>query len=137
VQVGTYRITSGFGPRNGVAHRGIDFASITPDKNYAGADILAAADGIVVEARSGVSGFGCWVWLRHTIDGKRVDTIYGHMPASSFKVKAGDKVVAGQKLAEVGAEGDSSGAHLHFEVWIGGRLSGVAVDPIGWIPKAS
>lgn len=126
-------------------HRGIDFASITPGKSYAGADILAAHDGVVVEARGAakqgdpgwVNGFGSWVWLRHLIDGQRVDTIYGHMPYTSFAVKSGDTVTAGQKLAEVGSEGDSSGPHLHFEVWPGGRLGGVAVDPEFWLPKAA
>ena len=130
VVTGTYRVSQ---PFKGTAHRGQDYASVTPGKDYSGADILAAADGTVVEARSGVSGFGCWVWLQHTIDGKRVDTIYGHMPASSFKVKAGDKVAAGQKIAEVGSEGDVTGAHLHFEVWTDGRLTGTAVDPAPWL----
>lgn len=128
VPPGTYRISSGFGLRGGVPHRGIDYAAPL------GTPILAAADGTVVEARSMVSGFGCWVWLQHLIGGQRVDSIYGHMFEADLMVKAGQAVTAGQQIARVGNNGESSGPHLHMEVWPGGRLGGVAVNPAEWLP---
>lgn len=114
-------------------HRGIDFASVTPGKSYLGADILAAADGIVRESRSGVSGFGCWVIVEHQIGGAMVHTVYGHMYPQDLLVAVGQKVTAGQPLARVGNNGDSSAPHLHFEVWPGGRYKGSAVDPAPWL----
>ena len=44
-------------------------------------------------------------------------TRYDHLKNGSISVKPGDRVVAGQKIAEVGSAGRSSGPHLHFEVW--------------------
>jgi murein DD-endopeptidase MepM/ murein hydrolase activator NlpD len=44
-------------------------------------------------------------------------------------VKAGDIVKRGQKIAEVGSSGRSTGPHLHFEV----RIAGVAQDPAGYL----
>ena len=108
-------------------HRGVDFAAPL------GTPIYAAADGMVVESRSGVSGFGCWVWIRHTINGARVDTIYGHMHEDGLLVKAGQVVKRGQFIARVGNNGQSTGPHLHFEVYLApGRIGGTAVDPMSW-----
>ena len=47
-------------------------------------------------------------------------TRYDHLRNQSILVAPGDHVVKGQKIAEVGSAGHSSGAHLHFEVWAGG-----------------
>lgn len=140
VQAGTFRITSGFGPRSDGMHRGIDFASIVPGKNYAGADIYAMEDAVVVEGseRLNVSGFGGWVWLRHVIGGQTVDTIYGHMYQRDILVKKGDKVQRGHLIAKVGGNGGVP-PHLHAEVWIGGaapRVTGAAVDLAGWLTTA-
>ncbi len=107
-------------------HRGVDFAAPL------GTPIYAADEGMVVEARDGVSGFGCWVWLRHTVAGRRVDTIYGHMYLDDLLVTAGEQVQARQLISRVGSNGKSTGPHLHAEVWPGGRLSGKAVDPMPW-----
>lgn len=81
-----------------------------------------------------MAGFGNWVWLRHVVAGRTVDTIYGHMYRHKIHVKKGDVVRRGDKIAEVGNNGQSSGAHLHFEVWTSpGRVGGVAVDPAPWL----
>lgn len=127
-------LTSGFGPRNspgGIGstnHKGQDFGAPL------GAPIFAALDGEVAAAGD-KSGFGQWVVINHTIDGKLFSTVYGHMPPSSITVKVGDQVKAGQQIATVGKEGKSTGAHLHFEVWPGGRLTGQghAVNPKGYL----
>ena len=122
-----YRMSSGFGPRWGTHHNGQDFAAPL------GTPIYAVADGLVIEGRErragSVGGFGNWVWLdcQSTL---RRDFIYGHMPHVSILVKKGDRVKAGQKIAEVGSEGQSTGPHLHFEEWTApGRSGGKPVDP--------
>ena len=85
-----------------------------------GAPIYASRDGEVIEAGT-ASGFGNWVVIKHDVDGKRVDSVYGHMTRDSIKVKKGDKVKGGQVIAAVGSEGGSTGPHLHYEEWTGGR----------------
>lgn len=132
---GTYNLSSGFGMRGGVPHQGIDLGS------QPGVPIYAAYDGVVEQAGP-ASGFGEWIILRHNIGGKRVDTVYGHMFPQDLLVKENAKVVAGQQIARVGYNGQVSppgpgGAHLHFEVWDGGRFSGTAIDPQPWLNGAS
>ncbi|SDE90871.1 Peptidase family M23 [Pseudonocardia oroxyli] len=99
------RFTSGFGARWGVTHYGIDLAAPI------GTPIFAFTDGVVEESGP-ASGFGMWVVLRHP-DGTR--TVYGHINRSLVSV--GQTVQAGQEIAEVGNRGQSTGPHLHFEIW--------------------
>lgn len=120
---GSYSITSGFGMRDGAMHKGLDMAAPV------GTPILAAASGTVAAAGS-ASGFGQWIVLDHIIDGKKWSTVYGHMYPDGVLVRTGAIVTKGQHIANVGSNGVSTGAHLHFEVWDGGRLTGGhAVDP--------
>jgi hypothetical protein len=125
---GTYRLSSGYGPRGNEFHRGIDLAAPIGTPYY------AAADGDVTEARPS-TGFGFVIVVRHIINGQIVDTVYGHSHISTFKVKKGDRVKAGDQLAVVGNQGQATGPHLHFEVWPGGwNPSGTgSVDPAGWL----
>ncbi|MGP5573361.1 peptidoglycan DD-metalloendopeptidase family protein [Corynebacterium casei] len=128
-------VTSEFGMRGGVPHQGIDVAQ------GEGTAIYAFADGVVAEAGS-ASGFGQWIVIDHQLDGDLVSTVYGHMMDGGVHVKAGDKVKAGQHIADEGYNGEVSppgpgGSHLHFEVWEGGRLSGgTAVNPRPWLDQA-
>lgn len=112
---GTY--TSGFGPRGGSVHEGIDIA------NSIGTPIRAVLDGEVV-ATGPASGYGNWVVLEHTGGEK---SIYGHM--ANWDVEVGQWVNAGDKIAEIGNEGRSTGPHLHFEILPDGQN---AVDPVTW-----
>lgn len=116
--------TSGFGPRDGAEHNGVDYAGPI------GTDIYAFADGDVVAAGE-ASGFGNWVVLDHTIDGEDHTTVYGHMAADQIDVSVGDTVEAGDKIAGIGNEGQSTGPHLHFEFYDGHKLTGggTPVDP--------
>lgn len=132
---GTYTLTSDYGPRNAPTagastwHKGQDFGAPL------GTPIYSAADGTVAAAGA-TSGFGQWVVIDHHVDGQKVSTVYGHVVPSSIKVSKGDKVTAGQEIAGVGSEGYSTGPHLHFEVWMGGRLptgSGQHTKPMAWI----
>jgi murein DD-endopeptidase MepM/ murein hydrolase activator NlpD len=110
--------TSGYGGRWGVFHYGIDLA------NSIGTPIVAAADGVVAESGP-ASGFGLWIRVRHP-DG--TTTVYGHINRSL--VVEGQKVRAGQEIAEMGNRGNSTGPHLHFEVW---NAAGQKINPIIWL----
>ncbi|WP_442916510.1 M23 family metallopeptidase [Lentzea sp. DG1S-22] len=110
--------TSGFGARWGTSHNGIDIA------NAIGTPIVSVMDGTVVEAGP-ASGFGLWVRVQHE-DG--TITVYGHM--NTIDVPQGAKVKAGQQIATIGNRGQSTGPHLHFEVWVEG---GQKVNPVGWL----
>jgi hypothetical protein len=112
--------TSNFGYRWGVLHAGIDIA------NAIGTPIMAASDGVVIE--SGASaGYGMLVKLRHS-DG--TVTLYGHINRSLVSV--GERVMAGDQIAEMGNRGYSTGPHLHFEVLQNGTSR---IDPSAWLAK--
>ncbi|TCK20416.1 M23 family metallopeptidase [Pseudonocardia endophytica] len=110
--------TSGFGGRWGVTHYGIDLAAPI------GTPIYALTDG-VVEKSGPASGFGMWVVLRHT-DGTA--SVYGHVNRSFVEV--GQKIKAGDQIAEVGNRGQSTGPHLHLEVW---EQDGTKTNPLPWL----
>jgi murein DD-endopeptidase MepM/ murein hydrolase activator NlpD len=110
--------TSGFGARWGASHYGIDIA------NAIGTPIVAAADGTVIDAGP-ASGFGLWVRIKLP-DG--TINVYGHM--NCFSVHVGQKVRAGEQIAEIGNRGESTGPHLHFEVW---NPDGKKIDPRPWL----
>lgn len=98
-------------------HKGLDFAAPT------GTDVVAAMSGRVVSA--GVfGGYGNQVLLQHA-DGSQ--TRYGHL--SRIGVRVGQTVRAGELIGAVGSTGVSTGAHLHFEVIVGGT----PVDPAAWL----
>lgn len=94
-------------------HTGLDFQA-SP-----GTPIVAAAGGVVV-AQEFHPAYGNMVEIDH---GNDLVTRYAH--ASKTHVKRGDLVKRGQKIAEVGSTGRSTGPHLHFEVWV----QGIAQDP--------
>jgi murein DD-endopeptidase MepM/ murein hydrolase activator NlpD len=114
------QMTSCFCTRWGVFHDGIDI-----DPPF-GTPILAVGDGVVVFAGP-LSGYGVGIFIQH--DNGDV-SFYGH--ESSSMVKVGDKVTAGQQIAKVGNEGYSTGPHLHFGVYKGGK-DGPAIDPVPWL----
>lgn len=110
--------TSGFGPRWGTMHKGIDIA------NVIGTPIVAVADGLVIDSGP-AQGFGQWIRIKHE-DG--TVTVYGHM--ETLDVRVGERVSAGQKIAGMGSQGFSTGSHLHFEVHPAGQD---AIDPVPWL----
>jgi murein DD-endopeptidase MepM/ murein hydrolase activator NlpD len=114
------RLTSVFGTRWGVAHNGIDIAGPI------GTPIYALTDGVVEEAGP-ATGFGLWVVLRHT-DGTQ--SAYGHV--NRMFVDVGEKVKAGEEIAEIGNRGESTGPHLHFEVTTPG---GTKINPRPWMDE--
>jgi murein DD-endopeptidase MepM/ murein hydrolase activator NlpD len=110
-------ITSGFGPRWGRMHEGIDIAG------GSGSPIRAAASGTVIVA-GWQGGYGNLVVIDH---GGGLSTAYGHN--SSIAVSVGQPVAQGQTIAGMGTTGHSTGVHCHFEV----RVNGAAVDPMGYL----
>ncbi|RFD25785.1 hypothetical protein MUBE_07605 [Mycobacterium uberis] len=111
-------LTSNFGYRWGVLHAGIDLA------NAIGTPILAVSDGVVIDAGP-TAGYGMWVKLRHA-DG--TVTLYGHV--NTTLVSVGQRVMAGDQIANMGNRGNSTGPHLHFEVLLGGSER---IDPVPWL----
>jgi murein DD-endopeptidase MepM/ murein hydrolase activator NlpD len=104
-----------FGPRGNRFHAGLDL--LAPQ----GTPVQAAASGRVAFAGVTQGGWGKLVVVVHS-DGVR--TLYAHL--SAIDVRRGQPVNAGDRVGLVGATGDASGPHLHFEV----RLRGAAVDPL-------
>ncbi|WP_245821476.1 M23 family metallopeptidase [Geodermatophilus pulveris] len=115
------RTSSCYGMRWGTLHGGVDIAAPI------GTPIYAAHSGVVARAGT-ATGFGYAVYLRGD-DG--AVTVYGHV--NEYFVGAGERVVAGERIATVGNRGQSTGPHLHFEVHPGGALHGGQVDPVPWL----
>ena len=113
----TYRFTSGFGPRWGEMHRGIDLAARSR------APIYATADGVVTRAGWN-GGYGRVVYIKHPFG---IETRYAHL--ARIRVKKGQSVSRGQKIGDMGNSGRSTGTHLHYEVRVGGK----AVNPMIFI----
>ncbi len=111
-------ITSRFGPRNPEVptvpkyHTGIDIARVV------GTVVISAMEG-TVELVSGEGSYGNHV----KITNGDVSTLYAH--CSKIYVKEGDYITQGQEIAEVGATGNVTGPHLHFEI----RRNNEYVDP--------
>lgn len=127
------RISSEYGwrknPVTGVnkLHAGTDFAA------PGGTPIYAAASGYVQVAGWSSGGYGNYVIIYHgsMSDGNAYSTLYGHM--RSVATSAGKYVKQGELIGYVGSTGNSTGNHLHLEVWKGGKKAN-AVNPRGYIP---
>lgn len=131
---GTGRVSSKFGPRQSPGgqgstnHQGVDIAAPK------GTTVYAARDGTVSltgwqkpEKRSGKgSGGGIRVKIEHA---GGYSTFYGHGIEGSIMVKPGDKVKAGQAIMKVNSTGQSTGHHLHFEIWLNGKK----INPLPYI----
>lgn len=102
-------------------HEGVDFVA------EAGTPIYASAGG-VVDYASLHPQYGNMVEIDH---GNDIVTRYAH--ASKLLVKVGQVVRRGEKIAEVGSTGRSTGSHLHFEV----RYKGIAQNPVRFLQKAT
>lgn len=116
-------VTSGFGfrtnPFTGLTqmHEGLDIA------NRIGTPVIASADGIVSDTGRDTS-HGIVVVISH---GFGINSRYNHL--SKILVKAGQRVKRGDRIAEVGTTGMSTGPHLHYEV----RVNGIPVNPLRYI----
>lgn len=120
---GKIQVTSGFRTAQRPDHNGIDLIGMEST------DILAVTDGIVTTAamQIGMSASYGNLAVVTLADGSR--HFYAHM--QSFSVKPGDKVSAGSKLGAMGATGNATGSHLHFEVR---NAENICLNPVPLIP---
>ena len=92
-------------------HQGMDFAASS------GTPIIAPADGVIVEARRW-GGYGNWIRVRHS---NGLETGYGHLSRYASGMRPGLRVTQGQVIGYVGSTGNSTGPHLHYEMWRNGQ----------------
>ena len=112
--------TSGYGPRWGRMHKGIDVAGPV------GTPIVASATGVVSYSGYNDGGFGYLVEIDHA-DGSM--TRYAHN--NRILVSNGQQVAQGQQVAEMGSTGFSTGPHLHFEI----HSPQGTVNPMAYLPN--
>jgi murein DD-endopeptidase MepM/ murein hydrolase activator NlpD len=133
---GDVAVRSGFGWRGSPwpeFHRGLDLAAEYGDP------VRAAASGVVASAGWDDGGYGIKVDIDH---GNGYHTWYAHL--SKTIVRTGDRVTKGQVIANVGSTGESTGAHLHYQVMHDGEpidptpfLSGIPKAIVATLPAAS
>lgn len=119
-------VTSEYGPRTAPYvgfHEGIDFG-LSPAT--AGAPIIAAGDGTVA-VNTFSAGWGNYVRITHNVGGQQLSTLYAHMNAPGLPA-VGSSVSKGDVIGYVGNTGNSYGAHLHLECWMGTSY-GTHVNP--------
>lgn len=108
-------------------HTGVDINSARAKRS----SVVAAKSGKVIVSEAKISrgryySYGEYIVIQHS-DGKQ--TLYAHMRPGSRTVSVGDIVKQGQVIGKVGSTGNSTGAHLHFEVKVGGR----PVNPFNYL----
>jgi murein DD-endopeptidase MepM/ murein hydrolase activator NlpD len=112
--------------RTGHTHEGQDLVG------NSGLPIVAPLAGEVRFVDYQASGAGRYVVMRAN---NGWDMFFAHCQYSSAAVKAGDKVNAGDRLCLLGSTGDSSGPHLHFEIWPNGWRDSPGTKPIDPLPQ--
>jgi hypothetical protein len=112
-------LTSGFGPRSGGMHTGLDIDADT------GTPVVAAWPGKVVLTDE-YYGYGSTVIIDH---GDEFSSLYGHL--SEFATKSGQRVERGEVVGLVGCTGTCTGDHLHFEI----RIEEDSVNPLPYLPE--
>jgi len=112
------KVTSRFGRRRGRPHEGIDVGTSR------GAPIRASESGKVIHS-GWLGDYGRVVIVKHA---GHFSTVYAH--ADKLYVRKGDFVDRGDHIADVGASGNASGPHLHFEL----RRREVPQDPLLYLP---
>lgn len=130
MRAGTYSISSGFGPRPGGFHAGLDFAAKD------GTPFYACQDG-TVQYIGAADGYGQWIVVDSDDDQGAGCVEYGHMwDAFKTGLRVGSRVTAGQLIGYVGSNGQSSGPHLHISVWPRGYGQASKIDPALWLRGA-
>ena len=129
LQSGEHQMTSPFGTRvhpiSGVPntlHTGVDLVRPGGKLDY----IIAFADGKVVKSKYSTNGGGEFIEIDH---GNEQYTRYLHMKTDSRTVKVGQTVKKGQVIGYMGATGNVTGPHLHFDI----NIDGEYVDPVPYL----
>jgi len=118
--------------RSGHRHQGQDLAAAS------GTPVVAPYRGVVTAVQYQAKGAGRYV----VIDGEDYDYVFMHLRSGSIVVREGERVRTGQAIGAVGSTGESSGPHLHFELWVGAWYDGGhPIDPLAllqqWASPAS
>ncbi|CAI6063865.1 M23 family metallopeptidase [Cohnella sp. JJ-181] len=111
--VSGHRITSYYGKRWGRLHKGFDMVGSS--------SVKAADNGVVELADDSMSGYGNAIVINHNNGYK---TLYGHL--SKIDVKVGQVIEQGEAIGVMGNTGHSFGTHLHFEIYLNGKLKNPA-----------
>jgi murein DD-endopeptidase MepM/ murein hydrolase activator NlpD len=116
---------------------GARFGAGRPGHTHQGQDVVADSGTPIVAPYAGKISYvdyqaaaaGYYV-VEKADDGR--DYVFMHILKGSTAVKVGDRVAAGGSIGKVGATGDASGPHLHFEVWVDGpwQFGGHPIDPL-------
>jgi murein DD-endopeptidase MepM/ murein hydrolase activator NlpD len=106
-----YKVSSHFGPRGRKHHDGIDIPAPR------GTPIVSVDHGVVIYSDNGIRGYGNMIVIAHN---SKIFTVYAHNRKNL--VRKGDKVERGEKIAEVGNTGRSTGPHLHFEIRVKNKV---------------
>jgi murein DD-endopeptidase MepM/ murein hydrolase activator NlpD len=115
-------------PRPGHTHEGQDIPAPT------GTPVVAPRGGLVKVVDFQKGGAGNYIVLRG--EGEDLDFVFMHLRDGSIRVKQGDRVYTGEQIAEVGSTGESSGPHLHFEIWKGAwAQGGEPIDPLPFLRR--
>lgn len=128
---GSYYISQNYGTGG---HGGTDLAA------GMGTNIMAVNDGTVARVQiwngstESDQSWGNMAIINHgQTDGVSYYTLYAHMNSAPL-VSVGDTVAKGQVIGYVGTSGESSGYHLHIEVWKGGYSTAYRTNPANYIP---
>lgn len=110
--------------RTGHIHQGQDVVASS------GQAIVAPVAGTVTWKANQPGGAGIYLVVRGAGDAR--DYVFMHIKRGTVLVALGEAVRDGQQLAQVGATGDASGPHLHFEIWLDGwgTRAGTPIDPL-------
>jgi murein DD-endopeptidase MepM/ murein hydrolase activator NlpD len=111
--------------RTGYSHQGQDVAAAQ------GTPIVAPVAGSILYAQ--YQDRAGWYVVQHADDGR--DFFFAHCVSGSVVVTPGQRVSPGTRLCDVGATGDATGPHLHFEIWVNGWRTSSASKPIDPLPQ--
>ena len=118
------------------------FGAARPGHSHQGQDIPAPTGTPVVAPRGGTvkvvdyqaGGAGNYIVIHG--EGENLDYVFMHLRSGSIRVKEGDRVSTGQQIGEVGSTGESTGPHLHFEIWKGPwARGGTPLDPLPFLRR--
>lgn len=121
------KITTGMYYSSGSYHGAVDFGT----GGIAGQPVYAVKSGTVVLTQALTTSYGNYIIINHH-DGTY--TLYAHGQAGSICVSPGQTVSQGQQIMKVGSTGNSSGAHLHFEVRVSPGGYNNRVNPLSYLP---
>ncbi|MEV7632251.1 peptidoglycan DD-metalloendopeptidase family protein [Microbacterium sp. NPDC089318] len=131
--VKSYTLSAWQGPRcmpmpgASTSHGGVDLAT------KSGSPIYAVAAGVVTATVSGSSSVNGYIDVKHTVGKVTYTTRYMHIWSATTHVKVGQVVGAGQQISSVGTSGNSTGPHLHLELWEHSTGGNKQLDPVPWL----